>query len=170
VEPGVRLYRIAALERIWVEAEVYESELPLVWVGQPASVTLPNLPGRRFEGSVGWVYPSLAGATRTARLRVELANPELALRPEMFANVELRAERGEGLLVPQSAVLHAGARSFAFVELGAGRFEPREVELGLRSGEEVEVVAGLAEGERVVASGTFLIASESRLRAALEQW
>jgi Cu(I)/Ag(I) efflux system membrane fusion protein len=170
VEPGVRLYRIAPLERIWVEAEVYESELPLVWVGQAASVTLPNLPGRRFEGSVGWVYPSLAGATRTARLRVELANPELALRPEMFANVELRAERGEGLLVPQSAVLHAGARSFAFVELGAGRFEPREVELGLRSGEEVEVVAGLAEGERVVASGTFLIASESRLRAALEQW
>jgi Cu(I)/Ag(I) efflux system membrane fusion protein len=170
VEPGERLYRIAPLERVWVEAELYESELPLAALGQPAAVTLPNLPGRRFEGTVAWVYPTLSGATRTARLRIELANPDLALRPDMWADVELLAERGAGLLVPQSAVLHAGARSFVFVELGPGRFEPREVETGLRSGDEVEVVSGLAEGERVVASGTFWIASESRLRAALEQW
>ncbi len=170
VEPGARLYRIAPLDRVWVEAEVYESEIPLVAVGQPALVTLPHLPGQRSEGVVAWVYPTLAGATRTARLRIELPNPDLALRPGLWAAVELRAERGAGLLVPQSAVLRAGARSFVFVELGPGRFEPRRIEPGLASGDDLEVAAGLAEGERVVVSGTFLVASESRLRAALELW
>ena len=103
-------------------------------------------------------------------MRVVLANPDEVLRPGMWVTVELRGEDAERLVVPQSAVLHAGRRSFVFLDLGGGRFRPREVELGVRSGEDVEVTRGLEAGERVVASGTFLIASESRLRAALEQW
>jgi Cu(I)/Ag(I) efflux system membrane fusion protein len=170
VSAGERLYRIAPLDRVWVEAEVYEAELPLVSEGQRATVTLPYLPGRGFEGRVAWIYPSLSGETRTAKLRIELANPEHELRPMMFANVRLHVDRGERLVVPLSAVLFAGERSFVFLDLGEGRFRPQRVEVGLRGGEEVEILSGLEAGARIVTSGTFLIASESRLRAALEQW
>jgi Cu(I)/Ag(I) efflux system membrane fusion protein len=103
-------------------------------------------------------------------MRIELANPELELRPEMYANVELRAGRGLRTVVPQSAVLHAGERSFVFLDLGAGRFRPQRVEVGMRIGDRVEILSGLEPGQRIVTSGTFLVASESRLRAALEQW
>jgi Cu(I)/Ag(I) efflux system membrane fusion protein len=169
-EPGARLYRIAPLSRVWVEADVYEFELPEVAKGQRAEVSLPSLPGQRFEAQVAWVYPTLDPSTRTGRVRLELPNPELALRPSMYANVRLFVDRGERLLVPHGAVLYTGERSFVFRALGDGRFRPQQVVTGLRSGEEVEVLEGLAEGEEIVASGTFLIASESRLRAALERW
>jgi len=168
--PGQRLYRIAPLTRIWIEAEVYESELSLVEAGQAATVSLPHLPGRSLEATIAYVHPTLDPKTRTARLRLELPNPGLALRPDMYANVAIRIERGERLVVPQSAVLHAGERSFVFRALGDGRFRPQAVEVGLRSGELLEIVSGLEPGQVIVHSGTFLIASESRLRAALEQW
>ncbi len=167
---GQRLYRIAPLGRVWIEAEVYEQELPLVHEGQAATVTLPYAPERSFEARVAYVYPTLDPATRTLRVRLELPNPGLLLRPEMYASVRLRAERGERLVVPQSAVLHTGERSFVFRALGDGRFRPQQVEVGLRSGDDVEILSGLEAGDPVVTSGTFLIASESRLRAALEQW
>ena len=169
-QPGQRLYRIAPLSRVWVEAEVYEYELPLVQEGQGATVTLPYMPDRRFDATVAYVYPTLDPKTRTARLRLEIPNPDLALRPDMYANVRVQADRGEKLVVPQSAVLYAGERSFVFRSLGDGRFRPQPVEVGLRSGEQVEILAGLEPGEEIVTSATFLIASESRLRAALEQW
>jgi len=169
-EPGQRLYRIAPLARVWIEAQVYEYELPLVRAGQMAEVTLPYMPERRFEAAVAHVYPTLDPRTRTARIRLEIPNADLALRPDMYANVRIRAERGERLVVPQSAVLYAGERSFVFRALGAGRFQPQAVEVGLRSGEEVEILAGLAPGDEIVTSGTFLIASESRLRAELDRW
>jgi Cu(I)/Ag(I) efflux system membrane fusion protein len=169
-EPGERLYRIAPLGRVWVEAEVYEQEMASVAPGQRAQIELPSLPGRSFEAKVAYVYPTLDPATRTVRVRLELPNPELELRPGMQANVLLFVDRGERLLVPQSALLHAGTRSFVFRSLGDGRFRPQQVELGMRSGEEVEVLSGLEPGDEIVASGTFLIASESRLRAALERW
>jgi len=169
-EPGQRLYRIAPLDRVWIEAEIYESELPLVRAGQRADVTLPYLPERTFEASVAYVHPTLDPATRTARLRLELPNPDLALRPAMYANVRIRIDRGERLVVPQSAVLYAGERSFVFRWLGGGRLRPQPVEVGLRSGETVEIIAGIEAGDAVVASATFLIASESRLRAAMDQW
>ena len=109
--------------------------------------------------------------SRDARMRWKTGSDSgHALRPDMYADVEIDVDRGERLLVPQSAVLHAGDRSFVFLALGEGRFRPREVTIGLRAGERVEVLAGLEGGEEVVASGTFLIAAESRLRAALEQW
>ena len=153
-----------------VEAQVYEAEIPLVGVGTPAEVVLPSLPGRRFEGRVAWVQPDVSGRTRAARVRVELANRDGALRPDMLATVLLRPPGEPRLMVPLSAVLHAGARSFVFLDLGEGRLRPQPVEVGLRSGEEVEIRSGLAEGQAVVASATFLVAAESRLRAALEQW
>lgn len=168
--PGERLYRIAPLSRVWIEAEVYEYELPLVRVGQTATVSLPYRPDRAIEADVAYVYPTLDPKTRTARIRLKVPNADLALRPDMYANVYIRAERGERLLVPQSAVLYAGERNFVFRAEGDGRFEPQAVEVGLRSGDDVEIVSGLAEGDEIVTSGTFLIASESRLRAAMEQW
>ncbi len=167
---GQRLYRIAPLSRIWIEAEVYEYELPLVHEGQIATVTLPYISDRAFEATVAYVYPTLDPKTRTARLRLELPNSELALRPHMYANVRIHIERGERLVVPQSAVLYAGERNFVFRALGDGRFRPQAVEVGLRSGEEVEILTGLEPGDAIVTSATFLIASESRLRAAMEQW
>jgi Cu(I)/Ag(I) efflux system membrane fusion protein len=169
-EPGARLYRIAQLARVWVEAEVYEFELASVSVGQRATVSLPALPGSALEAQVAYVYPTLDPKSRTGRVRLELPNPELALRPDMYASVRLHVSRGEGLVVPHSAVLYAGERSFVFRALGEGRFRPQQVVTGMRSGEEVEVLSGVAEGDAIVASGTFLIASESRLRAALERW
>jgi Cu(I)/Ag(I) efflux system membrane fusion protein len=169
-EPGERLYRIAPLSRVWIEAEVYEYELPLVAVGQTATVTLPYMPERVFEATVAYVYPTLDPKTRTARLRMELPNPDLALRPDMYANVRVHAERGQRLVVPQSAVLYAGERNFVFRALGDGRFRPQPVEVGIRSGEQVEIRTGLEPGDQIVVSATFLIASESRLRSAMELW
>jgi Cu(I)/Ag(I) efflux system membrane fusion protein len=170
LEPGERLYRIAPLDRVWVEAEVYEEEIAFVSEGMPASVEVPALAGRRFEGEVAWLYPSVSAATRTARLRVELPNPDEALRPDMFVNVYLEAAPEERLVVPLSAVIHAGERSFVFLDLGGGRLRPQPVEVGMRVGEEIEVRSGLEEGQRVVSSATFLVAAESRLRAALDTW
>jgi Cu(I)/Ag(I) efflux system membrane fusion protein len=174
VAAGQRLYRIASLSRIWIEAEVYEQDLPLVEQGQTATVTLPYLPARgaerSFEGTIAYVYPTLDPRTRTARVRLELPNADLALRPDMYANVRIRADRGTRLVVPESAVLYTGERTFVFRSLGEGRFRPQAVELGLRSGEDVEVLSGLEAGDEIVSSGTFLIASESRLRSALEKW
>ena len=123
-----------------------------------------------LEAEVAYVSPTLDPGTRTARVRLELPNPGLALRPAMYASVSIAVDHGERLVVPLSAVLRAGQRSFVFRALGDGRFRPQPVTLGLRSGEQVEVVEGLAAGDPIVASGTFLIASESRLRAALERW
>jgi Cu(I)/Ag(I) efflux system membrane fusion protein len=169
-EPGVRLYRIAQLSRVWVEAEVYEFELASVSVGQRATVTLPALPGSSLEAKVAYVHPTLDPQSRTGRVRIELPNLDFALRPDMYASVRLHVSRGEGLVVPHSAVLYAGERSFVFRALGEGRFRPQQVVTGMRNGEEVEVLSGVAEGDEIVASGTFLVASESRLRAALERW
>jgi Cu(I)/Ag(I) efflux system membrane fusion protein len=170
VEPGMKLFRIAGLDRVWVEAEVYESELARVEVGQSALVTFPYLPGKSYPGRVGFVSPFLDAASRTGRVRVELANPGLELKPDMYANVELASDLGERLVVPEESVLYAGPRSFVFVDLGEGRLQPRRVELGVEQGEWVEVLSGLAEGDTVVTSGNFLIAAESRLKAAIEQW
>lgn len=170
VEPGARLFRIAGLDRVWVEAEVYESELPLVEEGQEARVTFPYLPGRELTGRVAFVYPFLDDASRTGRVRVELDNPGLAIKPDMYANVTFEHDGGESLAVPGDAVLYAGEREFVFVDLGEGRLRPRRVETGRRMGEWTEVLTGLEEGEVVVTSGNFLIAAESRLKLAMEHW
>jgi Cu(I)/Ag(I) efflux system membrane fusion protein len=167
VEPGALLYRIAPLDRVWIDAAVQESDLALVSVGQRARVTLPSLPGESFEGSVGYVYPTLDPETRTARIRIALSNPDRRLLPDMYANVDLVVERGEKLLVPASAVIYAGPRRVVFVDLGEGRLAPRDVEIGAGNGEFYEVLSGLEPGDTVVSSGNFLVASESRIRSAV---
>ncbi|HVS64643.1 MAG TPA: efflux RND transporter periplasmic adaptor subunit [Thermoanaerobaculia bacterium] len=170
VKPGETLYRIAGLDRVWIDAEVYESELPLVQVGQLVEVTLPYLPSKSFSGRVGYIYPYLEGGTRTGKVRVELPNPELELKPEMYANVVFRVKVGERVVVPEEAVIYAGPRRLVFVDLGEGRLQPREIEVGLKVGDAYEVLSGLREGEVVVTSGNFLIAAESRLKSATEKW
>ncbi len=170
VMPGQTLYRLAGIDRVWVEADVYEAELPLVKVGQPATVTLSYLPGKSFAGRVSFIYPYLTPETRTGKVRVTLANPGETLKPEMYANVELAADLGERLAVPVEAVLFAGDRRLVFVDLGKGRLAPREIVLGVRSGERYEVLSGLEPGEVVVTSGNFLVAAESRLKSVLEKW
>jgi Cu(I)/Ag(I) efflux system membrane fusion protein len=170
VEPGMKLYRLAGLDQVWIEAEVYEADLPLVRVGQPAEVGLAYLPGQRFAGKVSYLYPYLNDSTRTGRVRIVLANPELELKPDMYARVELVADLGEHLVVPEEAVLYAGLRSFVFLDLGEGRLKPRRVELGVRAGEDIQVLSGLAAGDAIVTSGNFLVAAESRLKLAMEEW
>jgi Cu(I)/Ag(I) efflux system membrane fusion protein len=166
VEPGALLYRIAPLDRVWIDAAVPESDLGQVSAGQQARVSLPSLPGESFQGSVAYVYPSLDPETRTGRIRIELPNRDHRLLPDMYANVDLRIERGEKLLVPASAVIFAGPRRLVFVDLGEGRLAPRQIEIGAGNGELYEVLSGLEPGETVVSSGNFLVASESRLRSA----
>jgi RND family efflux transporter MFP subunit len=171
VGPNDNLYTIVDLSRVWVYADIYEYELPWVREGQNAVVDLSYLPGRSFEGKVTYVYPFLDPKTRTARVRVELDNPKLVLKPDMFANVTIETETREGVLaVREEAVIRSGRRSLAIVALGEGRFSPREVVLGIDSGDGwVEVQEGLAEGDRVVTSGQFLIDSESKLQEVVQK-
>lgn len=167
IEPGAPLLELADLGRVWVLAEVYEYELAFVKVGQKAVMTLPYLPGRTLEGRVDLVYPVLSEATRTVKLRLAFPNPDLSLRPEMYANVRIESGQGAGIVIPDSALIHSGARSIVFVDRGDGNLEPREIKLGVRLDQSVEVLEGLAAGENVVVSGNFLIDSESQLKAAL---
>jgi Cu(I)/Ag(I) efflux system membrane fusion protein len=172
VQPGMKLFRIAGLDRMWIEAEVYEADLGRVTLGAPATVTLRALPGRQLHGRVALVEPALAAESRTARVRIEVLNPVgtlgPALRPAMYAEVELSGAGRQSLVVPESAVLYTGPRTVVFVDLGGGRFRPREVRLGAKSAGAYEVLAGLREGDRVVTSGNFLLDAESRLTGAGE--
>ncbi len=170
VEPGARLYRIADLDRVWVEADVYESDLPLLAPGDPVTVRMPYTPGGTLEGEIAFVYPYLDGATRTGRIRAEIANPELALRPDMYVDVEIEKQLGEALVVPSDAVLYAGERQFVFLDLGEGRLAPRSIQIGRKSGDWIEVLDGIEAGDSVVTSGNFLVAAESRLKLDMEHW
>jgi Cu(I)/Ag(I) efflux system membrane fusion protein len=170
IESGSRVYRIADLSRVWIDADVYESDLPQVKVGQPVQVELPYVPGQAFDGRVDYIYPTLAGATRTGRVRVVLKNPELALKPDMYANVGIEVDLGERLAIPDSAVIYTGPRRLVFVDLGEGRLRPQEVEVGAHADGYVEVTRGLEPGDVVVTSGNFLIAAESRIRSATKYW
>jgi Cu(I)/Ag(I) efflux system membrane fusion protein len=165
VEPGQRLYRIAALDKIWVEAAIYESDLPHVRKGQPARVTLPYTPDREVTGVVSTIYPYLDAASRTARVRIELANRELAFKPDMYADVALDIELGPRLAVPVSSVVYTGRRRIVFLDVGGGQFRPQQVTLGARAAELVEITGGLTEGQAIVTEGNFLVAAESRIRS-----
>jgi len=167
VTPADTLFDIADLSRVWVLADVYESDLPLVRTGMEGEVTVPYLPGKKWRGPVTYVNPTVEEKTRTVKVRLELENSGQALKPDMFADVFLRAALGVGLAVPESAVIDSGGRKLVFLDRGEGRFEPREVQLGVRVGGAFQVLSGLSEGDRVVTSANFLLDSESSLRAAL---
>ena len=167
MERGGDFYRLADLSTVWVDADLYEYDLPLVAVGQQAMVTLPNISGARMTGTVVYLSPFLKPETRTATARLELANKDGMLRPDMFATVEIQVDLGEQLVVPEEAVFDTGTRKILFVAKGEGIFEPREVAVGAKGDGVVVVQQGVSEGEPVVTSGNFLIDSESRLKSAL---
>jgi Cu(I)/Ag(I) efflux system membrane fusion protein len=170
IDAGMRLYRIAALNRVWVEAEVYEPDLAHVRAGQPATITLDYLPGHAYDAKVAYVYPYLDPVARTGRVRLELANTELELRPGMYASVELSRDLGSRVQLPASAVVYTGPRRLVFVDLGGGRFRPTEVEVGAESNGMYEVLAGVVPGDVVATSGIFLIAAEARISTAAKYW
>ena len=167
---GMTLLRIADLSQVWVEADIYEGELPLVTEGMPVTVTLPYLPGEQFEGQVDYIYPYLDDVSRTGRVRLSVANPEGRLKPNMYAEVKLKADLGQRVAVPEEAVIIAGELRVVFEDLGEGRLAPRKVQTGQRAGGYIEIIEGVEAGDRVVTSGNFLIASESRLKGGMEQW
>lgn len=170
VEAGMRVYRIADLSKVWIDADIYESDLPHVRVGQSVSVELPYLGDKRLAGKVDYVYPTLEAQTRTGKARVVLDNKGLELKPDMYANVFIDVALGERLAVPDSAVVYTGPRRLVFVDRGGGRLEPKVVTLGVHVDGFYEVTSGLMPGDVVVTSGNFLIAAESRIRSAATYW
>ncbi len=167
IEPGMELFTITDLSRAWVEAEFYEYEAHLLRVGQKVRVSLPFDPHVQREGEVTYIYPTLDPVSRTLKARLEFPNPDLALKPGMYADIQAELDSHEGIVVPDSSVIDTGDRQIVFVERQGGLFEPRQVRLMTRSGGEVLILEGVAEGEAVVVRANFLIDSESRLRAAI---
>lgn len=170
-DAGMRLYRLADLSNVWVLAQIYEQDLPYVKTGQRARISLTYLPGEAFEGRVAYVYPALDDKSRTGRVRIEVPNPGLVLKPGMFAQVELTADlEGDAVLVPDSAVLRSGEKNTVFIALEGGKFEPREIVPGPRGeGGVYQVLSGLSGGERVVISGQFMLDSESQFKEAIQK-
>lgn len=167
VAQGSPLLEIADLSNVWVEADVYEQQLPGISIGQRVLITSPAVPGREFPGAVSFIQPFLAGETRTARVRIEIPNPYLQLKPDMYVSVRIfGAPAAAHLMVPKTAVIDRGQKQFVWVELRPGTYEPREVRTGERHGDQVVIQAGLAGGENVVVEGAFLLDSEAQLRAA----
>jgi Cu(I)/Ag(I) efflux system membrane fusion protein len=164
VMPGEKLFDIADLSSVWVISDIYEFELPLIKVGQTAKISLSYFPGKEFSSTVDYIYPALAGETRTARVRFTIPNSSAQLKPQMFTNVEIKVDMGKRLAIPNDAVIDTGTRQIVYVDKGEGNFEPHEVTLGLKADGMTEVIEGLEEGERVASSGTFLIDSEAQLK------
>jgi len=170
IQAGMELFQISDISKVWVYADIYEYELPWVKVGQKVQVELPSgqavLPGR-----IGVIYPYVEGQTRTVKARIELANPDLLLKPEMYVNVSIETQTAkEALVIPAEAVLNSGEKQTVFVVLGDGRFEPRPVKLGLQGDDGfVEIKEGLGEHEKVVTSAQFMLDSESTLRTAVQK-
>jgi Cu(I)/Ag(I) efflux system membrane fusion protein/cobalt-zinc-cadmium efflux system membrane fusion protein len=167
VQPDMRLYAIANLSTVWVNAQVFQSDLAHVKVGAPVTITVDTYPGRVLSGLVDFVYPDVDMATRTARVRIIVPNPAGNLSPGMFVTVALKVPMGKQLVIPSSGVLQSGTRHIVFVDHGNGYLEPREIQLGTRVGDYFIVLKGLEEGEQIITSANFLIDSESQLQAAL---
>lgn len=167
VTPDTEVYELADLSTVWVNARVFEYELPEIRLGQSAKVTLSYENTGAYYGKVSYIYPQLDNATRTAKVRVDLPNPDFKLRPDMYANIEFTVNYGKQVSIPSQAVLDSGKEQIVFVVQGEGYFEPRKVRLGDRLGDQVIVLQGLKAGEPIVTSGNFLIDSESQLKSAL---
>ena len=167
VMPGVALFKLADLSVVWLYADIYEYELPSIRLGQQASIQLSYTPGETFTGKAIYIYPSLNPETRTAKVRFEIPNSHGRLKPEMYANVEIKVHLGQKLAVPEGAIIDTGLRQLAIIDKGNGYFEPREVKVGAKVDNYYEVIKGLKAGERVVTSANFLIDSESKLKEAV---
>jgi Cu(I)/Ag(I) efflux system membrane fusion protein len=167
VMPGMALFKLADLSVVWLIADIYEYELPFVRLGQQAMIQLSYLPDEVFTGRVVYIYPALNPETRTVKVRFEFPNPRERLKPEMYANVEIKVQLGRRLVVPDGAIIDTGLRQMAIIDKGSGYFEPREVKVGSKVDDYYEVISGLKAGERVVTSANFLIDSESKLKEAM---
>jgi len=167
VTPGMALFNIADLSVVWLYVDIYEYELPFVRLGQEATIQLSYLPGERVRGRAIYIYPSLNPETRTAKVRFECPNPHGQLKPEMYANAEIKVQLGQKLAVPDGAIIDTGIRQMAIVDKGGGYFEPREVKVMRGTENYYEVISGLKAGERVVTSANFLVDSESKLKEAM---
>jgi Cu(I)/Ag(I) efflux system membrane fusion protein len=164
VMPGEKMFDIADLSTLWVIADIYEYELPLITVGNQAVITLAYLPGVELMSHIDYIYPELSAQTRTAKVRLKLVNRHRQLKPQMFTNVEIKINLGRRLVVPESAVLDTGKAAVVYVDLGNDAFEPREIKTGIRTEGYVEVLRGLKSGEKVVAAANFLVDSEAQLK------
>ncbi len=170
VTPAMDLFTIADLSRVWVIASAYEYELPFLRVGQEAEMTLPYEPGKTYKGRITFIYPYLKSKTRTVQVRMEFENPDLRLKPDMYADVTVYAGgRPHAVLISSEAVIRTGIRNIVILALGDGKFLPTEVTLGLESQGTVEILSGLRGDETVVTSGQFLIDSESNLRESINK-
>ncbi|NTU58808.1 MAG: efflux RND transporter periplasmic adaptor subunit [Chlorobiaceae bacterium] len=166
VNTGEVLFNIADLSSVWVELEVYENEFRNIRIGQQVQIRAQSLPGVSLTGRVALVYPFLDPKTRTVKARVELPNPGMKLKPEMFVNAIIRVPLADGISVPVTAVMDSGKRQLVWVEMAPGKFEPRTVVVGERIGDRLQILSGIAQGDRVVISGGYLIDSESQLNGS----
>jgi Cu(I)/Ag(I) efflux system membrane fusion protein len=164
LEVGERLFDIADLSTLWVIADIYVYELPVIKVGQPARITLSHFPGKEFSSKIDYIYPTLSAETRTAKVRFIVPNPGGQLKPQMFTDVELKIDLGKRLVIPEDAVIDTGTKKVVYIDKGEGIFQPREVVLGLSGEGIVEVIRGLKEGERIASAANFLIDSEAKLK------
>ncbi|MGD8713404.1 MAG: efflux RND transporter periplasmic adaptor subunit [Desulfobacterales bacterium] len=171
VKAGTTVYRIADLSKVWLEAHIFEYELPWVFEGQEVEMRIPYEPGKMYTGRVSFVYPYLQRKTRDVVIRLEFENPDLALKPDMYADVWIKTgATGKGLIVPSEAVIRSGERNIVFVAQQNGKFTPRNVNIGLSLDDgKVQVLSGVAPGELVVTSGQFLLDSESKLKEAVQK-
>ena len=167
ITADTELYTVVDLSKVWIMADVFEYEAPMVRMGQPVKVSLSYIPGKSFTGRVNYIQPQVDPMTRTLKIRLEADNPDLMLKPDMYVDVEFRVDVPPRVTVPAEAVLDSGLRKTVFVDRGNGFLEPREVEIGERLGDRIEIRKGLRAGERIVTSGNFLIDSESQLKSAV---
>lgn len=167
---GDHLVDIADLSVVWVWAQFYQDELPMLKKDLPITITSSSYPGEKFPGKISVVDPFINDVTRTGRVRIDVENAHLKLRPDMYVDAELTMDMGEGIAVPFSAVLPTGKHNIVFVDKGQGRLEPRFIELGRKYGDFYEVKSGLKETERVVTSANFLIDAEAKVQGALKSW
>jgi Cu(I)/Ag(I) efflux system membrane fusion protein len=164
VMPGEKLFDIADLSTVWITADLYEQDLALITPGETARISLSVLPGKELSAKIEFVNPTLTGDARTVKVRMTVPNPGGRLKPQMFANVDIKVGMGNRLAVPDDSVLDTGTRQIVYVDKGEGYFEPREVKLGTRADGYREVLSGLKSGEKVARSATFLIDSEAQLK------
>jgi len=165
---GETLMVIADLSVVWAEADLYAADADFAKTGMEADLTLPFLPDRTFKGRINFLNPFLDGMSRTLKARLEVPNPDLLLKPEMYGEISLAFDLGQRLVIPEAAVMRSGERSYVFVDDGAGNLTPVLVKTGIRSGDDLEILSGLKNGDRVVAAANFLVDSESSLKAALQ--
>jgi RND family efflux transporter MFP subunit len=170
VTPGQTLYKIADTSVVWVEADLYEKEIPLLRVGQSATVKVDAYPNDRFTGRVAYIYPYLDENTRTNRVRYQLANRSGRLKPGMYVAVEIAGAAAEGIVIPRDALLDSGTEQVVFVATGGGMFEPRHVKVGHQTGDGVQVLEGVQDGEQVASGAAFFIDSESQLRGSIQSY